>query len=485
MRGDTICALCTPKGKGAVSLIRISGPKALEIARKLAGFLPLKPESRKVYFGVLKENDKPLDQVLVAYFAEGQSFTGEESLEISCHGGEIYNSVLKALLNSGARLAERGEFSLQAFSNGKMDLVQAEGLLRLIESRSEAARRQAFGQLKGLLSKKLRDLESKWLYLLSHLEADIDFALEGLNTFQEKQIEKFLLELQLELSGLLSRYKPFENLQKGLIFGVFGQVNSGKSSLFNALLKEDKAIVSEEEGTTRDLVEGQLFNRQGLNITLKDSAGFRLSESEGEKRGQTKSRELFFSCDYKIVLLDAICFERQKLEKFLFDDLSKTFLVFTKKDLAEKHLSAKQLIASLKRKLRSSVFVDENSRKAKQTKESNEANINLYSLPPAERTFFVSSLTEEGVEILRRKILSCGELQQEDFLISSYRHYKGLKVMEESLKNSLSVLKNSQGERDIMALELRRGLLSLYEILGKQIDDQVLDRIFKEFCIGK
>ena len=128
MKGDTICALCTPKGKGAISLIRISGPKALEITRKLAGFLPLRPENRKVYFGILRENNKSLDQVLVTYFAKGQSFTGEESLEISCHGGEVYSGVLQALLNGGARLAERGEFSLQAFSNGKMDLVQTEGL---------------------------------------------------------------------------------------------------------------------------------------------------------------------------------------------------------------------------------------------------------------------------------------------------------------------------------------------------------------------
>lgn len=479
MKGDTICALCTPKGKGAISLIRISGPKALEITRKLAGFLPLKPETRRVYFGVLKEDNKPLDKILVSYFAEGQSFTGEESLEISCHGGEIYNSILKALLNKGARLAERGEFSLQAVSNGKMDLVQAEGLLHLIKSQSETARRQAFGQLQGLLSKKLKELENKWLYLLSHLEADIDFALEGLDTFQEKQIEKFLLELQSELSDLLSRYKPFENLQKGLIFGIFGQVNSGKSSLFNTLLKEDKAIISEEEGTTRDLVEGQLFNPQGLNVTLKDSAGFRLSESEGEMKGQTKSRELFFSCDYKIVLLDAVCFEKQKLEKVLFDNPSKTFLVFTKKDLAEKHISLEKLLSSFKKKLHSMGLEFKDSKKTKQTKKTN------FFSSLVERTFFVSSLTGEGIEILRRKILSCGELQKEDFLISNYRHYKGLKIMEESLKSCLSLLKNSQGERDIMALELRRGLLSLYEILGKQIEDRVLDCIFKEFCIGK
>ena len=460
MRGDTICALCTPKGKGAISLIRISGPKALEITRKLALFLPLKPESHRAYFGVLKRAREALDQVLVTYFAKGRSFTGEESLEISCHGGEIYNKILKALLENGARLAERGEFSLQAFSNGKIDLIQAEGLLQLIESQSEIARRQAFAQLRGQLSKQIQGIEKKWLFLLSHLEADIDFVLEGLNTLKEEQIEKLLQELQLDLTELLSGYRPFENLQKGLIFGIFGKVNSGKSSLFNALLAEDKAIVSKEEGTTRDMVEGFLLNPQGLNISLKDSAGFRTSAtSEGEQKGQKKAKELFLACDYRIVVLDWVAFEKQELENFLFEEPSKTLFVFTKKDLAKNNLSLKKLALSLKKKQSLS--------------------------PPKKQTFFVSSLTKEGISFLRKKILSYGEVQQEDFLISNYRHYKGLKVMEESLKNCLSILKNSKGEKDLMALELRQGLLALYEILGKQIDDQVLDSIFKEFCIGK
>ena len=461
MREGTICALCTPKGKGAISLIRVSGPKALEVTRKLAVFLPLKPQSHRAYFGVLKKDQDALDQALVTYFAEGRSFTGEESLEISCHGGEIYREVLKVLLDSGARLAERGEFSLRAFSNGKIDLIQAEGLLHLIESQSETARKQAFFQLRGDLSKKIWQIEKRWLFLLSHLEADIDFSLEGLNTLDEKQITKSLEELQFELSSLLSRYKPFEKLQKGLVFGIFGRTNAGKSSLFNALLGEDKAIVSKEEGTTRDLVEGLIFNPVGLNICLKDSAGFRLSESEGDLKGQKKSKELFFHCDYRIVVLDSVHFIKDGLEEFLLKEPDQTLLVFTKKDLTKQDKTLENLLSLLTKQHKTSLF------------------------PPKNQIFFVSSLSQEGISALRKKILSYGEIRQEDFLISNYRHYKGLKVMEESLKNCLSILKNSQGEKDIMALELRQGLLSLYEILGKQIDDQILDRIFKEFCIGK
>lgn len=458
MRGGTICALCTPKGKGAISLIRVSGPKALFITKKLAGFLPLAPESHRAYFGLLKNKKRALDQALVTYFAEGRSFTGEESLEITCHGGGIYSEILSALLEAGARMAEKGEFSLQALSNGKIDLVQAEGLLQFIESKSRAARRQSFSQLEGRFSEKLKALEKKWLFLLSHVEADIDFALEGLDTLNNKEIQKQLEKLEGELSALLSCYTPFENLQKGLLFGLFGRVNSGKSTLFNELLGEDKAIVSEEKGTTRDPVEGQLLNPEGLNIGLRDSAGFRDIEGEGELKGQKKSRELFSLCDYKIVLVVAKTFEKEGLDEFLFQDPAKSLLVFTKKDL-----NKKKNLESLKSALK----------KHRSLK-----------LPPEDQMFFVSALTGEGVFALREKILSFGRLQQEDFFISNHRHYKGLKLMEESLKNGKAVLKN-RGEKDILALELREGLSSLYEILGRQIDDKVLDKIFSQFCIGK
>ena len=461
MKKDTICALCTPRGKGAISLIRISGPRALKITRKLARFLPLNPESHRAYFGVLQDGEEKVDQVLVTYFSEGNSFTGEEVLEISCHGGAVYSDILKSLLSAGARLAERGEFSFQAFSNGKMDLIQAEGLLQLIESKNKISRRQSFSQLRGLLSRKIKQIEKKWIFLLSHLEADIDFSLEGLDTFEEKKIKEHLGELEFEIANLLSRYRPFENLQRGLVFGIFGNVNSGKSSLFNSLIKEDKAVVSEEEGTTRDVVEGEITNPEGLNISLKDSAGFRRSQSKGEKRGQDKSRELFLSCDYKIVVLDSLEFKKQQLDHILLERGEEILLVFTKRDLVDNTLSLKELTFSLKKKQKD------------------------ISIPPKDRIFFVSSVTGEQISLLRRKILSYGEIDQEDFLISNYRHYKALKSMEESLKNCFLILKDLQGEKDIIALELRRGLRAVYEILGKQIDDQILDCIFKEFCIGK
>lgn len=483
MTGDTIAALCTAQGKAALSVLRLSGPQALLIARSVAGFLPQKPESHKAYFGLLKNKGYKLDEVLLTYFEKGRSFTGEETVEISCHGGEVYKDILSALIEEGARPAKRGEFSLQALSNGKMDLTQAEGLLQLIESESHLARIESLKQLKGELSKKLLKIEEKWLSLLSHISADIDFSLENLNTLSQDQIQTEIQKLLKEVSALISSYHPFDRLQKGLVFGIFGPVNVGKSSLFNALLDQEKAIVSDEEGTTRDIVEAQILNPEGLNILLKDSAGFRESESDGEKKGQKKALGLFKECDCRMIVIDiskliipltkrgSVLLEL--LEKDLFQALKslsppeKNWLIFTKTDLLDKIglEEIKNQILSKKKSL-----LQENATKI-------------------EEVFFVSSLSQSGLSSLKEKMLTCGNINQEDCLITNSRHFSALKTMKNSLK---SCQKQPEGEKqsqnlslDIMALNLQEGLMALYEILGKELDDKVLDQVFEKFCIGK
>ena len=543
IRDDTIVALCTAQGRGALSVLRLSGPKALSIGRSVAGFLPKKPESHKSYFGTLKYKDRKLDEVLLTYFEKGHSFTGEETLEISCHGGEIYLDILESLIEEGARPAKRGEFSFQALSNGKMDLTQVEGLGQLIESESRTARAEALKQLKGELSKRLLKIEEKWLFLLSHIEADIDFSLENLNTLCENQIQEEIQSLLKELNKLISSYQPFDKLQKGLVFGIFGSTNAGKSSLFNTLLEEEQAIVSGEEGTTRDIVSAQILNPKGLNLLLKDCAGFRESKSEGEKKGQKKSLELFQSCDYRLILIDV-----SKLQPY-FSALSTASVSSASLDPSSpldfsnpsklsplSVIPAKVGIQSIPELLGKDLFstfkdlnpsqnswliftktdlLDKNNLKAKK-----KNLLEALKLPQGlEKVFFVSSLTKEGLSDLKENLLACGNRSQESFLITNSRHHEALKIMRNSLLKCQKTEKNKKPESkqemkkkrheaqredepgyeqknleepenenlslDIMALNLKEGLMALYEILGKQVDDKVLDQVFEKFCIGK
>ena len=492
---DTICALATPPGRGALAIIRVSGPRAALITRQIARFLPERPESHKALVGILKSAAGELDQAVLTYFAPGRSFTGEETVEICCHGGGAAAAVLEALLAGGARPAEKGEFSLRAFLSGKIDLAQAEGILQLTESESAAARSAALSQLKGDFSRELEALEKIWLSLLSHIEADIDFSLEGLSLMSPEEIKSALKSLRSAVEeGMLPRARPFEKLQKGLLAGIFGPVNSGKSSLFNALLGEEKAVVSGEPGATRDLVEGVLKGGGGLNISLRDTAGARPPPAgraaapprgEAERRGWEKALALWKACDIRALVIDAASLApfpaaaaprgrsgaRPGQSRIFGDGLfgpeapasaggesPQKIAVFAKKDLCPPDLTARRLLRRLK----------------------------AAGMPeiPEKSAFFVSARTGEGIPALREKLLSFGKTKKEGFFISGSRHYKGLLDMRKSLERAERVFL-SGGERDLTALELREGLLALQRILGREAGDGLLDSIFSRFCIGK
>ena len=456
MNRDLICALCTSPGKGALAVIRLSGAGAGQIARAVAPFLPEKLTGRKVYIGEIKAGDEAIDQVVLTYFAKGNSFTGEETVEISCHGGELISSeILKLLVSAGARPAGRGEFSFRAFMNGKMDLVQAEGLHQLIESRNNRARQTAFYQLQGRFSRELNFLEKKWLEVLSHLEADIDFSLEGLGTLSDSDLKKRLLGLKVQVQGILSRYRPFDSLQKGLTLGLFGPSNAGKSTLFNRLIGEDKSIVTSSAGTTRDIVEGMFEG----TLILKDTAGFREAEGEAEQIGLAKTQELFSQTDFRLLVLDGsapLPLDFKSYGKVF----QKGWVVWTKKDLCSSDLTVEKLLS--------------------QAQERFSAFFGKISLKDA---FFLSAFSGEGVGDLKKRLLSLG--RDSDILVSNLRHFKNLQIMQKSLDKALALLTDSVGERDLLSLDLREGLLALYEITGKQLDDRILDNIFKQFCIGK
>ena len=304
---DTICALATPPGESALALIRISGSRAFEAGRKLCPFLPPKIKSHHIYFGRLAqpETGKALDEVLVSCFQKGRSFTGEESLEISCHGSAfICSSILEALTSINVRLAEKGEFSYRAFMNGKIDLVQAEHVLELIQSRSEKAREQALRGLTGKVSLYLKLLEKKLLRLLSNMEASIDFSDQDIKPFSEKQQNSLLKDIQKDLDLALKGFEQGRINKAGFCLLLLGAPNAGKSSLFNRFAREERAIVTELPGTTRDILSLSLLLKQ-REFCVKDTAGFRKDPDPVEQKGMQRALEEAEKADLLVFLVES------------------------------------------------------------------------------------------------------------------------------------------------------------------------------------
>ncbi len=446
---DTICALATAHGLGAISVVRISGPKAAEIIRRIAAFLPENLESHKIYYGVLKdvENQEPLDEVLVSSFLSGRSFTGETAFEISCHGSEaVVNQILRNLVLAGARPAERGEFTYRAFMNGRMDLVQAESVLALIESRSKRASGLALRQLKGDLSKRLRELCEQLTWILAHLEANIDFASEDIEIATNSALVERAKRLHGETVALLASHKKGRIIRSGFQVLLVGRPNVGKSSLLNALIDDDKAIVTATAGTTRDFVEAEL-EINGVRVTLVDSAGLRVSDDQVEKIGVERALERLSAVDLVFYLVDAAepvnDEDRAFFEKIPWD---KSVVIVNKSDL------------------NSSYRWSENG--APQVS--------------------VSALSKNGLPELR-EILSShvrNELSEDSTILCHARHFQGLEILRQSLEAALPMIANGESP-DLIALELQTGLQAVYEILGLTYDDQVMDRVFGEFCLGK
>jgi tRNA modification GTPase len=458
---QTICAVSTPHGVGGISVIRISGPQSLEITRKIAGFLPQKIEAHKVYFGTLQNyhSHEEIDEVLVSFFQKGRSFTGEEVLEISCHGNpQICQSILNLLIAGGARSADKGEFTYRAFMNGKVDLVQAESVLALIESQSEKAQKLALRQLKGQLSVKLESLEDKFTWLMAHIEAGIDFSTEGIEVVSSNVIVEKLAEIEDSLRPLVNSYKSGRILKDGVRVAFAGCPNVGKSSLLNLILEEDRAIVTAVAGTTRDVISGDT-NFNGLKFTFLDTAGIRNHASDiVEQIGIQKSREAHIEADVVLFVFD-LSVGIQSEDEALLQQLSKSnlFVIGNKLD----QISEPMGTAGFEKLTQ---FADFDKR-------------NL---------FFVSALDQNVRPLILKEISSrFSQTDQQDYvLLSNARHYENL---SKALTNTVCCreLANEGLGSEFLAIELKEALIAVQETLGKRFDDQVMDRVFKEFCLGK
>lgn len=453
---QTICAIATPHGSGGISVIRVSGPQALEFVSKRSPSLKKKKNinSHTATVGFFVDsNGQKLDEVVFLFFEKGKSFTGEEVVEISCHGNPVIaRQILNALVEAGCKIAEKGEFTYRAFMNGRLDLVQAEAVLSLIESKSEAAASLSLRQLEGKTSEKFEKIVSDLTWCLAHIEASIDFIEQGVSVVDNESLIKKLTEVNLDLKKLIETYTSGRLIKDGVKIALLGQPNAGKSSLLNLLLENERAIVTPIAGTTRDVVDGEtIFNKVKFNIS--DTAGIRDTSDQIEKMGIDRSKNEALSADIICLVVDATEQIQKQLGLVQGFKNKKVITLFNKADL----ISEKQ-----KTELLATDVLNEGAALITKATEA------------AER--------KKIFELILKNIGSVDYLDVA--VISSSRQYEQAVYGSEMISKTLAELENNTGT-EFVAMYLKDGLISLQKILGQAYDDQIMDRVFKEFCLGK
>ncbi|MCB0364232.1 MAG: tRNA uridine-5-carboxymethylaminomethyl(34) synthesis GTPase MnmE [Bdellovibrionaceae bacterium] len=466
---DTIAAVSTPPGVGGIAVVRISGGGALEISQRVCPFLPSQPESHRIYYGFAQDivSKTDIDEVLVSYFAEGRSFTGEGTLEISCHGGTVVTAqLLQELIKAGARLAEPGEFTYRAFLNQRIDLVQAESVLGLIEANSKRSSRLALRQLKGELSKFLVELEDRIHWILAHLEANIDFAYEDIETASDQTLIDQCEGLWTRVKGVVASYAQGRMIHDGVRIAIVGRPNVGKSSLMNAFLCEDRSIVTDIAGTTRDRVEGScLFN--GVRINLVDTAGLRETQDVVESLGIERAQKALAEADLILLVVDLTDLGDFSELRFLKEGCSSPLWLFGNKSDRVGSGSSMEVLQSWWGEAKKRLSDNEDSQKEV-------------------RLLVGNTLSESGLNEFRENLtrFTASDFAGASAVLSNSRHFELFTTIEKGLCRAVELLKAGESP-DLVAFELRDSLFAVHELIGKQFDDEVLDRVFKEFCLGK
>ena len=457
---DTICAPATPVGSGAISIVRVSGPRALEHADSLVSFRKGNASDSAGY--EVKFGEIPgLDEVLVSVYRAPHSYTGEDAVEISCHASPyIVSSILQRLAELGCRAAEPGEFTRRAFLNGKMDLAQAEAVADIIAADSQAAHRLAFSQLKGGYSEEFRRLRAQLVELASLVELELDFSEEEVEFADRSKIAELLEQARVKVNGLKDSYKVGNAVKSGVPVAIVGAPNSGKSTLLNALLGEDRAIVSDIPGTTRDTVEETMV-LEGVRYRFIDTAGLRESSDTVEKLGIGRSIEKLRSASIVLAVMDATATLSEHLEsaRAIAAELSpdqEIVWIFNKCDIAPRdpHLFRVEDIRALSELTGDSIRI--------------------------------SALTGDGLDELRSSIAACGfGLSSADgAIVTSARHYSALCEASSDLARAAEAL-DRRLPGDLLAEDLRAAISTLGSIFGEITTDDLLGEIFSKFCIGK
>ena len=448
---NTIAAISTPAGNGGVGIIRISGNDSLKIIDRI--FKPVKKgEIRPFSFKlghIYDEDGKVIDQVLVSYFKAPKSYTGEDVCEINCHGGNVsMKKILETVLKNGAVMAEGGEFTKRAFLNGKLDLTQAEAVIELINSKSEKESRASIKQLDGKLGQEIRNIENEIVGLLADIEANIDYP--EYEDIEEVRREKIVEVLRNQIEKLSKLEKSFESgkiLKNGVLTAIVGKPNVGKSSLLNALLKEDRAIVTEIPGTTRDTIE-EYVTIKGISLRLMDTAGIRKTSDIVENIGVEKSKKALEEAELVLLLIDGSVGVTEEDEKIYNEIKNKPhILIINKTDL-----------------------------------ECKEINIS------DENTVRISTKTGDGLEQLENKIEELFNVKnldtENEIIITNIRHKDLISKTINGLNSAIEAIETGI-PIDMISINIKDAIKSLGEMLGESVSEDVLNKIFEKFCVGK
>ena len=458
LEGDTISAISTPVGEGAIAIVRLSGPTAIEIAAKLFKGINLEEvDSHTIHYGKMIDPKTKIvaDEVMVSVMRAPKTFTREDIVEINCHGGIVaVNRVLEIVLNNGARLAEPGEFTKRAFLNGRIDLSQAEAVMDLIRAKSDKAMNVALHQVDGRLSKLIQTLRQELLETVAHVEVNIDYPeYDDVEEMSHELLREKVKAVHAEIEKLLKVAKQGKILREGIRTGIIGRPNVGKSSLMNTLIQEKKAIVTDIPGTTRDTIE-EYVNVRGVPLKLVDTAGIRETEDLVEKIGVERSHQVLKESDLILLML----YNNEELTE---DDI-RLFNVINQ---------MKYIVIINKSDLTQNLNIDQ-----------------VTTLAKGHPVITTSLIEEDGVDKLEQAIADlffAGEIETDDLTyVSNVRHIQLLNKSKQALEDSLNGL-DMGVPIDIVQIDVTRTWEFLGEIIGDTASDGLIDQLFSQFCLGK
>ena len=466
----TICAIATPPGSGSISVIRVSGKDAIKICQRIIRF---NDKSKKkiqdlpantIHYASVENDGELVDEVLVSIFISPRSYTGEDVIEISCHGAHyIQQQILELLVKSGARLARPGEFTQRAFLNGKMDLSQAEAVADLIAAESAATHKVAINQIRGGFSSEIAGLREKLLQFTSLIELELDFSEEDVEFADRKKLQDLVDEIHKNITELVNSFQLGNVIKQGIPVAITGKTNVGKSTLLNALLHEERAIVSEIAGTTRDVIE-DVINIEGFSFRFIDTAGLRLSSDTIESIGIQKALQTIEQAYIVLYVIDAT----QKIGEI--DRLA---------------AKIKKRLEDLDKKL---IFVLNKIDGLSDDELSNVKNLkNFKNLTSNDKILYISAYYHQNIDQLA--LLLVAQVRQKEsadqqVIVTNTRHYEALSKALEAIERVQDGLK-TKITGDFLAMDIREVLHFLGEITGEVTTDEILGNIFSKFCIGK